>query len=121
MPIDPRDYGKRPMEKTFEHDLSKDQARKVAQKAFDAYMEKFSDYNPQANWVQDDEAEVSFSAKGMTLDGRLKLTDEEIEMEMDVPFLLKPFKNKALGVIEDEINKWVEKAKRGELEEEDQA
>lgn len=104
------------MEKTFEHDLSKDQAKKVAQKAFDAYMEEFSDYNPQANWVQDDEAEVSFSAKGVTLEGRFKLRENDIFMEMDVPFLLKPFKGKAVSVVEEEINKWIQKAKDGELE-----
>lgn len=109
------------MRDKFEHGLPKDKAKQATQKAFDAYKERFSKYNPTAEWVSDDEAEVSFSAKGMTLDGRLRLTDEVIEMEMDVPFLLKPFKNKALDVIEDEINKWVEKAKRGELETEDEA
>lgn len=106
------------MEKKFPHDLSKDQAKKVAQKAFDAYMERFSDYNPETNWVSDDEAEVSFSAKGVTLEGRFELTDDEIVMRMDVPFLLKPFKGKAVSVVEDEIDKWIAKAKRGELDDE---
>ncbi|MFB6374704.1 MAG: polyhydroxyalkanoic acid system family protein [Bradymonadaceae bacterium] len=109
------------MKDDFEHGLPKAKAKQATQKAFDAYKKRFEDYNPQANWVSDDEAEVSFSAKGMTLDGRVKVTDTAIQMEMDVPFLLKPFKNKALDVIEDEINKWVEKAKRGELEDIDQA
>ena len=36
-------------------------------------------------------------------------------MELDVPFLLKPFKGKALGVIEEEIKKWMAKAEAGEL------
>jgi len=109
------------MRDTFEHELPKDKAKRATQKAIDSYKERFEKYNPTAEWVSDDEAEISFSAKGMTLDGRLQLTDEEIVMEMDVPFLLKPFKNKALDVIEEEIDKWVEKAKRGELEEEDRA
>jgi hypothetical protein len=28
-----------------------------------------------------------------------------------VPFLLRPFKSQALGVIEGEINEWIKKAK----------
>lgn len=104
------------MKKTFEHGLSKERAKKVTQKAIDAYAEKFADYNPQANWVTDDRAEVSFSAKGVTLEGSFQLTDSDIVMEMDIPFLLKPFKGKAVDVIEKEIDKWVAKAKDGELD-----
>lgn len=104
------------MEKSFTHGLSKERARKVTQKAIDAYTEKFSDYNPQADWVSDDKAEVSFSAKGVTLEGSFRLTDDDIVMQMDIPFLLKPFKGKAVDVVEREINKWVEKAKKGELD-----
>ena len=31
--------------------------------------------------------------------------------DIDVPFLLRPFKSQALGVIEGEINEWIKKAK----------
>mgnify|MGYP006306423897 CR=1 FL=1 len=105
------------MRKAFPHDLSKDQAKKATQAAIDTYTEKFSKYDPQANWVSDDRAEVSFSAKGVTLEGSFELEQDQIVMEMDIPFLLRPFKGKAVSVIEDEINKWVEKAKKGEIEE----
>jgi len=104
------------MEEVFTHGLSKERAKKVTQKAIDAYTEKFSDYNPRTEWVTDDKAEVSFSAKGVTLEGSFRLTDEEIVMQMDIPFLLKPFKGKAVDVVEKEINKWVRKAKNGELD-----
>ena len=35
--------------------------------------------------------------------------------ELDVPFLLRPFKKKAIDVIEQEIKKWVKKAENGEV------
>ena len=41
--------------------------------------------------------------------------DFYIEMDLDVPFVLRPFKGKAMGVIEEEIKKWIAKAKAGEL------
>lgn len=104
------------MEKVFEHGLSKERAKKVTQKAIEAYTEKFEDYNPQAEWVTENEAEVSFSAKGVTLEGAFRLDDDEIVMQMEIPFLLKPFEGKAVDVVENEIEKWVRKAKEGELD-----
>jgi hypothetical protein len=80
-----------------------------------SYAERFAKYNPTTTWVSDDKANVSFSVKGMTLNGELTVTDEHIDMDLDVPFLLKPFKGKALSVIEEEIKKWVAKAKAGEV------
>ena len=54
-------------------------------------------------------------------DDRLTIRDPdggqvaEVTLDLDVPFLLKPFKSKALEVIEREIKVWVAKAKRGEI------
>ena len=104
------------MKHSVKHGLSKDVAKKATQKAFDAYKERFEKYDPDAKWLSDDEATVSFSAKGVTLEGNVKINDNDIEIKMDVPFLLKPFKSKAVGVVEDEITKWVEKAKNGDID-----
>ena len=104
------------MKHKVHHGLSKDLARKATRKAFDAYKERFDKYNPDAEWLSDDEAKVSFSAKGVTLEGNVRIEPEDVELQLDVPFLLKPFKSKALAVIEDEITKWVEKARNGELD-----
>ena len=37
------------------------------------------------------------------------------ELELDVPLLLRPFRAKAIEVLEQEVRAWIEKAKRGEL------
>lgn len=103
------------MKHVVNHGLGKDRAKQVAEKAFQSYKERFSNYDPKANWVRDDRCEISFSVKGMKLDGALEINDKDIEMDLDVPFVLRPFKGKALSVIEEEITKWVGKAKAGEL------
>jgi hypothetical protein len=36
-------------------------------------------------------------------------------MELNVPFLLRPFQKTALGVIENEIKRWIDKAKAGKV------
>ncbi|HEX6276307.1 MAG TPA: polyhydroxyalkanoic acid system family protein [Polyangiaceae bacterium] len=97
------------------HDLGQDLAKKVAVAAFASYAQKFGKYSPTANWVTDKRANISFSVKGMTLSGSLEVSATAIEMDLDVPFLLKPFKGTAISVIEGEIRAWIEKAKAGEI------
>jgi hypothetical protein len=104
------------MKHAIKHDLERETARKALRKAFESYKERFAKYDPTADWVNDDKANIGFSAKGMKLDGTVELTDDAVLMELDVPFILKPFKGKALGIIEEEIQKWVQKAKEGELD-----
>ena len=47
----------------------------------------------------------------MSLSGSLEVLERSIDLDIDVPFLLRPFKSQALGVIEGEINDWIRKAK----------
>lgn len=104
------------MKHSVPHSLGKDQARKVARAAFDSYTKRFAEYNPTTDWKTEDSAEIGFSVKGMKLTGSIDVRESEILLDMDVPFLLKPFKKQAIGKIEDEIRGWIEKAKRGEIQ-----
>jgi hypothetical protein len=103
------------MKHAVHHNLGQEKAKQVAQAAFAAYQDRYAKYAPQANWVSDRRAEISFSVKGMKLSGAMQVSPTEIEMELDVPFVLRPFKGKALGVIEEEIKKWISKAQAGEI------
>lgn len=102
------------MKHSIPHDLGKETAKKAALAALDAYKARFGKYNPTANWTGD-RAAISFTAKGITLRGSLEVLDKSIDMDLDVPFLLRPFKDTALGAVEREVTKWIDKAKRGEL------
>jgi len=62
-----------------------------------------------------DGTDIAFSAKGIKLKGTLEILPKAIEMDLDVPFLLKPFKKKAISVIDEETKKWIAKAKAGEI------
>jgi hypothetical protein len=103
------------MKHSVPHDIGKERAKQAAVAAFAAYGERFAKYNPTARWTSDDRADISFTAKGITLGGVLEVKDKSIDMDLDVPFLLRPFKDKALGKIESEIGVWIQKAKRGEI------
>ena len=103
------------MKHAVPHDLGQDKAKQVAEAAFGSYKRKLAKYDPQTRWVNDRRAEISFSVKGMTMNGALEVTERSIDMELDVPFLLRPFKGKALSIIEAEIRAWLAKAKDGQI------
>ena len=103
------------MKYSVAHDLGQDTARKVADAAFASYQAKLSKYHPQTRWVSDSRAEISFSVKGITLRGALQLTPSSIDMELEVPFLFRPFQSLAMGVVQDEIRGWVQKARAREI------
>jgi len=103
------------MKHSVPHTLGLETARKVVRAAFENYSQRFSDFTPQATWASEDKANVSFAAKGMSIDGKIEVRPNSIDIDLDVPFLLRPFQGKAVEVIEREINKWADKAAKGEL------
>lgn len=105
----------RRMKHSVAHDLSFDLAKKAATRALESYQERFAEYDPKLRWTSDRDAEVSFAVKGMSLKGNFAVQDKCIDIEMDVPLLMRPFRQKALEVVEREIGKWIDKARKGEL------
>ncbi len=103
------------MKHSVPHDLGAEKARKVAEAAITSYQAKFESYHPEATWVSERRAEIRFAVKGMTLTGTLEVTDRTIDMELEVPFFLRPFRGTAMAVIEKEINAWIGRARAGEL------
>lgn len=98
------------------HDLPVPLARKAVNKAFESYSQRFADYNPTLEWVDDRHAKAGFSVKGIKLKGGFEILDKAIGLELDVPFVFRVFKKKALDVIEEEVSEWVAKAKAGQLD-----
>ncbi len=106
---------KRAMKLEMPHDLAPELARKAAERAFDAYREKYANYHPSLTWKTDTHADASFSVKGIKLSGHIELKPKAIEFELNVPFLFRIFRKKALEIMERELSFWVGKAEAGEL------
>lgn len=103
------------MKHVIRHGVSQAQAKHAIETAIEAYSRKFPEYHPHSTWKSENKAEVSFKVKGMTLTTVIQITPETIESDMDVPFLFRPFKSRALNVIEREVQKWLARAKAGEI------
>ena len=103
------------MKHEIHHGLEPDLAKKAIDKAMEAYSARFADYNPRFSWVSDTKGELGFKAKGVSVDGQIEVVGDKILVDLQVPFLLRVFKGKAMDVIDREVKKWVEKARAGEL------
>jgi hypothetical protein len=98
------------MKHSVPHPLGTERARRVAEQAFASYAERFAEYRPSLRWLDAQRAETSFTVKGVTLTGSIEVGAREILLDLDVPLLLRPFKSKAIEVIEREIRTWVARA-----------
>lgn len=98
------------------HSLPIQTARRATKAALDSYKTQMAEYNPQGRWVSDDRATVSFTVAGKTLDGAVTVTPSSVDMELDVPFLFRPFKGVAMRIVQGEIEQWLARAKAGEFD-----
>jgi hypothetical protein len=103
------------MKHSVPHDLGQERAKQAAEAAIASYAQKFAKFNPQTRWVTPSRADISFNVKGIGLNGSLEVHPTSIDLDMDVPFLLRPFKSQALSVIETEIRAWIDKARAGQV------
>jgi hypothetical protein len=103
------------MQHEVHHGLGIELAKRAVRAAWASYEQRFAKYSPKATWTSDTRATVSFAAAGATLDGTLEVRERDVVIDLDVPFLLRPFRKRAIEVIEREIEHWVAKARAGEL------
>lgn len=103
------------MKHSVPHDLPIETAKKAAAAALEAYSARFAEYNPTLSWVNEHLAEVAFKVKGVGLKGSFEIKPTSIDMDMDVPLLLRPFRQKAVDVVEGEIKQWLDKARAGQI------
>ena len=71
------------MKHSVPHDLGQERAKKVTEQALGSYATKFAKYAPKTTWTSPSTAKISFSVKGMTLNGAVEIKDKSIDMELD--------------------------------------
>ena len=104
------------MQHIIKHDLSPELAKKAADKAAEHYTTKWEKYDAKTTWVGDTNAEISFRVKGVNVVATIEMEPGQAVIDMQkVPLLLRPFKNMALDVVQKTMEKWIVRAKAGEL------
>jgi len=104
------------MKHTIDTGLGVDISKKALEKAMQGYQARFSDYQPRFAWTGADRGEFSFTAKGISLRGTVVVRDRAIDLDMQVPLVFRIFQGRALDIIRDQVEQWIERARRGELD-----
>ncbi len=92
-----------------------DRVKTIIEKAYDSYKERLSEYNPNLTWKDDRNATVSFSVMKKSLDTDFEITKDEVRIEGKIPLMFRLFEGKIEKVVGGEIEKWIAKAKNGEV------
>lgn len=97
------------------HGLPLDLALLATRTALDSYKRRFPKVAPDGEWLSERHGRLWFDAAGKRLEGEIHVDEEAVELRLDVPLVFRPFRKKALEVIEAEIALWIDRARRGEL------
>jgi len=103
------------MKHSIKHSLGLTRGCEVVKLAMESYIDRYSEYSPKLDWKGDAKADMSVSIRGMEITGDIEVKEGTVDVDLKVPFMLKPFKGKAIGIIESEIKEWVAKSEAGEL------
>ena len=58
-------------------------------------------------WLDDQHAEVQFTAKGILMTGRVAFRPGSVAIDLDVPLFFRPFRSIAIRVLERELRKLI--------------
>ncbi|WP_437588689.1 polyhydroxyalkanoic acid system family protein [Sorangium sp. So ce1000] len=100
------------MKHTIEHDLSDSEAKLATERAIAQYRQRYAEYEPFLVWRDERRAELGFSVKGVKLKGSMELRPGAVDVDLDVPLLMRPFKGVAIAAIDKEVRHFIEQAKR---------
>jgi hypothetical protein len=104
------------MKYSVQHGLpDRSRVRTVVEKAYVAYQERLSDYKPKIDWQAEDRATIGFTVMSQSINAAVEFDDKELRIDGKVPFLFKPFEKKIEAVLGNEMEKWLTKARNGEI------
>jgi hypothetical protein len=90
-----------------QHPLNKTDAKRAVEAAWSSYSQRLTKYDPRLQWLDENQARVDFKMRGIHFQGSFRIADRSLELELDVPLLLRPFVKPATLVIDHEVAKWV--------------
>jgi hypothetical protein len=106
------------------HHLAPPAAHKALDRAVAHYARRYAKYQPHLKWLGPQDAEVSLTALGVTLKGKVAIippgevpapppADDDprppaaIRLTANVPLVLRPFMKRALAVLDREVRRWL--------------
>lgn len=104
------------MEYKVKHGLpDRSRVRTVVERAYEAYKQRLAKNDPTLTWIDDSAAKIGFTVMGKSLVTDVTIDDSDLRITGKIPFFFKPFERKILDVVGGEVDKWLAKARAGEI------
>ena len=91
------------------HNMTREEATRKIDGEFSKLMIHFDETVSDANhsW-RDDVMEFSFRARGFDFKGTLKITHDNVDIELDLPVMLRPFQGLAQEKLEEGLDDFLD-------------
>jgi hypothetical protein len=99
------------MRHRFAHGSDRDTVVRAAKRAFDVYRHRYPAYDLRMEWTAPYDARVTLRAKGIDLRCAVSIRADDIETDLDVPFLFRIFQRRAVVIIEREARAFIAQEK----------
>jgi len=103
-----------PVKHLVPHPLNQADGKRALEAAWSHYAGRYPKHSPSLQWLSPEQARVGFHAMGMDLSGSVRVLDRALELDLDVPFVLRPFVGRAKHAIEREVARWAQQFQRGD-------
>jgi len=98
------------MKHSVQHALEPARARDVLGRALETYRQDYKEYDVTASWLDDERAAVGFSMPGGQIEGTITICSHCYDIDLELPLMLKPFSNRIAGVVDQELQRWIDRA-----------
>lgn len=100
------------MRQTVPHSLAPGEARELIERALETYRRHYPEHSIESEWGDVETARVGFHVTGRRIDGTIRICADCYEVDVDLPWILRPFGGRIAGAIEEELRRWVAHAER---------
>ena len=95
------------MKHSVQHPLEPAKARELLDRALDTYRAHYAEHSVETCWVDDDTATVDFEVTGKKVGASSKVCSDSYDIDLKLPWMLRPFKRRIAQSFETELQRWI--------------
>ena len=98
------------MKHSVEHPLEPARARDLLDRALATYREHYAENSVETSWIDERTAAVDFEVTGRRVAGCITVCDDCYDIDLRLPWMLRPFKRRIAESFETELQRWIARA-----------
>lgn len=95
------------MKHSVDHPLEPAKAREVLDRALHTYREHYAENSIETVWLDERTASVDFHVTGKRVAGSITICDDCYDIDLDLPWIFRPFKKRIAQSLDSELKRWI--------------